>query len=74
MIGRLRAGLCGFDVFVLVTRDADFIELAAVWVRREADLVVQRQSLTEVVEEMLRDNAEAMAAFETDDASLSGNR
>jgi predicted nuclease of predicted toxin-antitoxin system len=55
--------------FVLVTLDADFIELAAVlgsppkliWLRRG-------NQITEVVEQMLRDNAEAIAAFETDDA------
>ena len=55
--------------FVLVTLDADFIELAAVlgsppkliWLRRG-------NQRTEVVEQMLRDNAEAIAAFETDDS------
>lgn len=55
--------------FALVTLDADFIELAAmlgappklIWLRRG-------NQRTEAIEQMLRANAEAIAAFENNDA------
>jgi len=55
--------------FVLVTLDADFVELTTVlgsppkliWLRRS-------NQRTEVIEQMLRDNAETIKAFESDDA------
>jgi predicted nuclease of predicted toxin-antitoxin system len=50
--------------FVLVTLDADFIELAAVLGSPPKLIWLCRgNQITEVVEQMLRDNAEAIAAL-----------